>query len=101
MACMVKGFPQISLLSVRIRLRFFTEEGSYQWLKDATSFGLLSNKTAEKLGGKFEFLPILYTGHLADMDLCVHLHANEAVTSLLPHLHTKKHVGQAASMENF
>ena len=47
MACMERGFPQISLLSVRISLRFFTEERSYQWLKDATSFGLLSEKSAK------------------------------------------------------
>ena len=47
---MVRGFPQISLLLVGLSLRFFTEEGSYQRLKDATSFGLLSDKSAEILG---------------------------------------------------
>ena len=35
-------------------LDFFTEAGSYQWLKDATSFGLLSNKSAEKLEGNIQ-----------------------------------------------
>ena len=34
-------------------LDFFTEEGSYQGLKDATSFGLLSDKSAEILGWKY------------------------------------------------
>ena len=47
MACMLRAFPQISLLSVGISLRFFTEERSCQWLKDATSFGLLSDMSAE------------------------------------------------------
>ena len=28
-------------------LDFFTEQGSYQWLKDATSFALISDKNAE------------------------------------------------------
>ena len=42
---------------------FFTEEGSYQGLKDATSIGLLSDKSAEKLKGKYSnFHQILHTG---------------------------------------
>ena len=48
MACMVRSFTSISLLSVGISLRFFTKERSYQGLKDATSFSLLSDKSAEK-----------------------------------------------------
>ena len=53
MACMVRVFPLISLLSIIISLRFFTEERSYQGLKDATLFGLLSDKSAEKLEGEY------------------------------------------------
>ena len=42
---------------------FFTEEGSYQGLKDATLIGLLSDKSAEKLKGKYlNFRQILHTG---------------------------------------
>ena len=48
---MVRTCTSISLLSVGLSLRFFTEEGSYQGLKDAASFGLLSDKSAEKLKG--------------------------------------------------
>ena len=40
---------------------------SYQWLKDATSFGLISDKSAEILGSIFEYLPILHTGRMADI----------------------------------
>ena len=32
---------------------FFTEDGSYQWLKNATSFGLISDKIAEIWGSKY------------------------------------------------
>ena len=54
MACMVRAFPLISLLSIIISLRFFfTEERSYQGLKGATLFGLLSDKSAEKLEGEY------------------------------------------------
>ena len=45
---MVRGFPQISLLSLGIFFKILlTGDRSYQYLKDATSFGLLSNKSAE------------------------------------------------------
>ena len=47
MACMVRGFTWISLLESNQIL--LTGERSYQWLKDATSFGLISDKSAEKL----------------------------------------------------
>ena len=50
---MVSTFTSISLLSVGLSLRFFTEEGSYQGLKDATSFGLLSDKSTEILGSEY------------------------------------------------
>ena len=51
MACMVRAFTSISMLSVGLSLRFFfTEEGSYQVLKDSTSSGLLSDKSTEILG---------------------------------------------------
>ena len=47
---MVRAFPQISLLSVGILSNLFN------WRKvlsgDATSFGLLSDKSAEKLEGE-------------------------------------------------
>ena len=33
-------------------LIFFMRDRSYQWLKDATSFGLLSDKSTEKLKGE-------------------------------------------------
>ena len=45
--------PGFSVISWNLFKIFFTEEGSYQWLKDATSFGLLSDKTAEKLEGEY------------------------------------------------
>ena len=34
-------------------LEFFTEERSYQGLKDATSFGLILDKSAEIRGSKY------------------------------------------------
>ena len=51
MACMVRAFPEISLISWNFFFFkiFFTTERSYQGLKDVTSFGLLSDKSAEKL----------------------------------------------------
>ena len=39
--------PQFLCYELDFLLDFFTEERSYQWLKDATSFGLLSDKSAE------------------------------------------------------
>ena len=41
--------PRFLCYQLDFLLDFFTEERSYQWLKDATSFGLLSDKSAEKL----------------------------------------------------
>ena len=58
---------------------------SYQGLKDATSFGLICDKSAEILGWKysnfyqFPIQPFLAFFFLL---LCVHWYANEAVTSL-------------------
>ena len=43
----------ISLLSVGFFLRFLTEERSYEGLKDATSFGLISDKSAEIRGSEY------------------------------------------------
>ena len=34
-------------------LDIFTEEGSYQWIKDATSFGLISDKSTEIRGSEY------------------------------------------------
>ena len=45
--------PQFLCYQLDFLLDFFTEEGSYQGLKDATSFGLLSDKSAEILGWKY------------------------------------------------
>ena len=45
--------PRFLCYQVDFLLDFFTEEGSYQWLNDATSFGLLSDKSAEILGWKY------------------------------------------------
>ena len=70
-----------------------TGERSYQGLKDATSFGLISDKSAEKSGGKFEYLPILHTGYMDDTELCVHMQISW-VMSLPPHLHTKTPCGR-------
>ena len=39
--------PQFLCYQLDFLLEFFTEEGSYQWQKDATLFGLLSDKNAE------------------------------------------------------
>ena len=43
------SFGQYLCYQLDFLLDFLTEEGSYQWLKDATSFGLLSDKSTEKL----------------------------------------------------
>ena len=52
---------------------FFTEEGSYQGLKDATSFGLLSDKSAELLGSKYSnFCQISILADSAIFGLCGH-----------------------------
>ena len=56
MACMVREFTSISLLSVGILSNLLTGERSYQGLKDATLFGLISDKSAEILGSKYSNL---------------------------------------------
>ena len=43
--------PQFLCYQLDFLLDFFTKERYYQWLKDATSFGLLSVKSAEKIEG--------------------------------------------------
>ena len=54
MVLMVRTFTSISLLSVRsFLLDFFTEERSCQGLKDAISFGLISDKSAEIPGSEY------------------------------------------------
>ena len=45
--------PQFLCYQLDFLLDFFTEEGSYQGLKDATSFGLLSDKSPMILGSKY------------------------------------------------
>ena len=45
--------PRFLCYQLDFLLDFFTEEGSYQGLKDATSFGLLSDKSAEILGSEY------------------------------------------------
>ena len=47
MACMVRGFTSIALLSVEILTNPLAGERSYQGLKDATLFGLISDKSTE------------------------------------------------------
>ena len=74
---------------------FFTEERSYQGLKDATLFGLLSDKSTEKLEEEnSNFRQILHTGHFQPS---VHMQISQ-VTSLPV---GKSCVSQVASMENF
>ena len=41
------SFGQYLCYQLDFFLDYFTEGRSYQWLKDATSFGLLSDKNAE------------------------------------------------------
>ena len=45
--------PQFLCYQWDFLLDIFTEEGSYQGLKDTTSFGLLSDKSAEILGSEY------------------------------------------------
>ena len=46
------------------------KDRSYQWLKDATSFGLLSDKSAEKLKG--ENSNFCQNGQIGNFRLCGH-----------------------------
>ena len=48
-----EGIPPDFCYQLDFLLDFFTEEGSYQGLKDATSFGLLSDKSTEIVGWKY------------------------------------------------
>ena len=91
--------PQFLCYHLVFLLDFFTEERSYQGLKDATSFGLICDKSTEIRGLEYwkncqfsiwnrSFLPFFF--------LCSY--ANEAVTSLP--VEKKVCHGQAASMEN-
>ena len=45
--------PQFLCYQLVFLLDFFTEERSYQGLKDATSFGLISDKSAEIQGSEY------------------------------------------------
>ena len=45
--------PRFLCYQLDFLLDFFTEEGSYEGLKDTTSFGLLSDKSTEILGWKY------------------------------------------------
>ena len=89
---MVRVFPQISLLSVGILSNPFNWRKSYQGLKDATLFGLLSDKSAEKLEGEnsnncqFSILAIWLTQSFFMFVFCMQI---SRVMSLLPHLHTE------------
>ena len=49
----VRTCTSISLLSIGGGGSFFMRDRSYQWLKDATLFCLLSDKSAEKLEGEY------------------------------------------------
>ena len=95
------------VISWTFLLDFLTEEGSYQGLKDATSFGLLSDKSTEILGLKYlNFRQILHTGQFGHFEpswawlkLCFHMQINQWWC----HFWSEKLCveGQAASMENF
>ena len=50
---MARGFTSISLLSIGVGAHFFMRDRSYQWLKDATLFGLISDKSAEIWGSEY------------------------------------------------
>ena len=68
-----------------------TGERSYQGLKDAISFGLLSDKSAEKLEGENSNIcqfSILATWQTQSLCVCFRMQISQ-VMSLLPHLHTK------------
>ena len=56
---------------------------SYQWLKDATSFGLISDNSTEIRGSKY--WPILHTGRMADIAFFLLIFvcklANDGITS--------------------
>ena len=75
------GLPRFFCYQLEFCQILLTGERSYQWLKDAILFGLLSDKSAEIREGKFKKLPILHTDRMA---LCLFSYANEAVMSLLP-----------------
>ena len=57
---------------------------SYQWLNDATLFGLISDKSAEIQGSKYWNIGQFSILAMANTELLLHVHsyANEAVTSL-------------------
>ena len=56
--------PSFLCYQLDFLLDFFTEKRSYQGLKDATSFGLVSDKSAEKLEEEnSNFHQILHAGH--------------------------------------
>ena len=44
--------PRFLCYQLGLGAHFLMRDRSYQWLKDATSFGLLSDKSAEKLKGE-------------------------------------------------
>ena len=45
--------PRFLCYQLELGAHFFMRDRSYQWLKDASSFGLLSDKSAEILGWKY------------------------------------------------
>ena len=45
--------PRFLCYQLDFLLDFFTEEGSYQWLKDATLFGLISDESAQIQGSEY------------------------------------------------
>ena len=93
------GTWPISLLSVGLSLRIFTEDRSYQYLQDAILFGLLSDKSTEilkwKYSKKLEFsILAAFCTEFPDIQM-------RQVTSQ-PHLHTKKLcVSQYGEMAKF
>ena len=63
--------PQFLCYQLELGAHFFMRDRSYLWLKDATSFGLISDKSAEIRGSEYwKKWPILHTGH---MELLLHV----------------------------
>ena len=62
--------PRFLCYQLQLGAHFFMRDRSYQCLKDATSFGLLSDKSAEKLKG--ENLNFCQNGRIGNF--CLHGH---------------------------
>ena len=79
---------------------FFMRDRSYQWLKDATLFGMISDKSAEIWGSKYLNIGQFSILAMADMKLLLHVCMQISWVTSLPVGKCGRQYGECSNISN-